>query len=225
MFLKEIVGPAGKELNELIGTVDIPICKVQTTGCERWFTLKKPESGNEKGTIKLALSFGSNRDIQIVTKEHKILLKQCLFDELEVSKDAPYRCIGKFCAQADNLLTQHAVQGGMSLIDTIFVKWDVFCEVHSKYCLSFVAFIELLEMLTLPIQNKQNVSDENLQMFWKKLIALLPTAFCWMRSVCKTVTQEKSEHTILSNILSFLAKVECLEPPKDMELFPKQLYG
>jgi BAI1-associated protein 3 len=223
-FLKEVVGPSGQEVNELMGSIDIPISKVQATGCDQWFTLIKSENGKEKGTIKLALSFGSNRDIQVVTKEHRTLVKQFLIYELEVSNVGPYECIGNLCAPATNLLTQHAVQGGMSLIDMTFVKWDVFCEAHSNYHLSFVVFNELLDVLTVPIQNQENVSDANLRMFWETLVVLLSTTFRCLHKLHKLGTKGKSELRVLSSILDFLAKVKILEPPKDMEWFPKQLY-
>jgi hypothetical protein len=218
-FLKEVVGPSGKEVNELIGSVDIHLSTVPAMGNKQWYTLEKLDTTKPLGEVHIGLSFGSLRNSKAAEKEHRVLVNQFLLEQLEVSKVGEYQCTGNFCAQAINLLTQHAVQGDLSAECAAFIRWSVFCEVHNSHRLSFSAFNELLEVLTPHVKSTTGDHEENRTMFWTTLINLTVTVFDWL----KEFQCDKEHLEILKHMLEFLAKIDKMDPPID--LFPKNLYG
>jgi hypothetical protein len=222
-FLKEIVGPTDKEVNELIGSVDIHLNKVPAKGNKQWYTLEKPDKDKQLGEVHIGLSFGSSRNPEAAKKEHRVLVKQFLLEQLEVSKAGDYQCVGKLCAQATNLLIQHAVQGGLTEACTAFIRWSVFCEVHTNHQLSFGAFNELLDVLTPYVKSKNGEHEERRSVFWATLPTLTATVFDWLKKSQTSGLGNQEELDPLEHMLEFLAKIDNLVIPID--LFPKDLYG
>jgi hypothetical protein len=207
-FLEEIIiETSDEQSNGLIGTVDIPLAKVPLRGNQQWYALENVDKKKQVGEVHIGLSFGSFRYPVTVRKEHRVLLKQFLLDQLEATKAKKYEWNGEFCAPAANLLAQHAVQGGLSELCIAFIRWSVFCEVHDSHRLSFVAFNALLEVLIPHVKSKNKGYEEIQAKFWRELTNLTVAVFEWlMKFQIKTPgDQDPKELEILGHMLKFLA--------------------
>lgn len=189
-----------------------------------WFSLDKKNKVKHQGLIKIRLSFSADKNCKVAVQEHKHLLRVLLLHELDTSKVAPYWWSGKFSVQAEAIITQHATQSGLSANDRALAQWSAFTTIHANHALSFKLFGTLLEKLERHVKSADLSSDE-VKMFWEGVRKLLPSCFSIIRNIRKKTVSDKNAMKILNEVLAILSFVDALRPPKDFDLFPRNVYG
>lgn len=189
-----------------------------------WFSLDKKNKPKHQGLIKLRLSFSAEKNTKVAVQEHKHLLRILLLHELESSKVAPYWWSGKFSEQGEAVIAQHCAQSGLSPNIRALGQWSAFASIHSNHALSFKLFENLLEKL-LRFLNAPETHIEDKKLFWEGVKKLMPSCYSAIRNIRKKTSSDKNAIKILGEVLSILSIIGTLSPPKDVELFPKNIYG
>lgn len=189
-----------------------------------WFTLDKKNKLKHQGLIKLRLSFSTEKNSKVAIQEHKHLLRILLLHELESSKVAPYWWCGKFSEQGEAVIGQHSTQSGITPIVRALAQWSAYTTIHSNHSLAFKLFENLLEKLQRYLTSADAHNDD-LKLFWEGAKKLLPSCFSIIRNIRKKTSSDKSSVKILSEVLSILSSLGQLQPPHDIDLFPKNVYG
>lgn len=189
-----------------------------------WFNLDKKNKPKHQGLIKLRLSFSAEKNCKVAVNEHKHLLRLLLLHELESSRVAPYWWSGKFSDQGEAVIAQHAAQSGISANTRAIAQWSAYTTIHSNHALSFKLFEALLEKLIRFI-NLSETHLEDKKQFWEGVKKLLPSCFSVIRNIRKKTSTDKNCIKMLNEVLSILSTIGILSPPKDADLFPKNIYG
>lgn len=226
-LMKEIAvtASAGKHDNEFVGCSKVPLKTIPAAGLTMWYNLDKKGKTRTQGTIKVRLNFGSEKNDQVASQEHRHLLKILLYHELESSKVAHYWWSGKFSALAETIITQHQAQSGLTEVDVAFAQWAVYSEVHQQHPLAFELFESIIDVLIRPIQTRNVSHEEELSIFWESTKRLLPSCFGIVRKIRKKLAGDSNALKHLTKALNIISKVALLEPPELFELFPEQFYG
>lgn len=226
-LMKEIAQTAssGKHDNEFVGSAKVPLKTIPAAGLTMWYSLEKKGKAKTQGTIKVRLNFGSEKNDQVASQEHRHLLKIMLYHELESSQVAHYWWSGKFNYLAEFIITQHQAQSGLTEVDVAFAQWAVFTEIHQNHPLAFELFERILDVLIRSIQTKNVSHDEELSIFWDSTKRILPSCFGVVRKLRKKIAGDSNALKHLTKALSIISKVALLETPDNFELFPEQLYG
>lgn len=201
------------------------VCVRQTitpTGVVTWQSLDK--KGKKQGTIRLRLSFSAEKNCKVAIQEHKNLLRILLLHELESSKVAPYWWSGKFCDQGDAVVSQHSAQSGINPNSRVLAQWSAYTTIHSNHQLSFKLFENILERL-LKTLNMPEAHIEDKIMFWEGVKKLLPSCFSIIRNIRKKTSSDKNDVKMVRDVLAILSIIDTQTPPKEIELFPKNVYG
>ncbi|CAH0392053.1 unnamed protein product [Bemisia tabaci] len=87
-LMKEIAVTAstGKHDNELIGATQMPLKRVPADGQTVWCSLEKKSKVKRKGTVKLKMAFGSEKNTQVAAQEHRHILRLLLLHHIQTSK-------------------------------------------------------------------------------------------------------------------------------------------
>lgn len=189
-----------------------------------WFSLDKKNKPKHQGLIKLRLSFSAEKNTKVAVQEHKHLLRVLLLHELESSKVAPYWWSGKFSDQGEAVIAQHSAQSGISANVRALAQWSAYTTIHSNHALAFKLFVSLLEKL-LRFLNSPETHVEDQKMFWEGVKKLLPSCFSVIRNIRKKTSSDKNSIKMLNEVLSILSIIGTVSVPKDVELFPKNVYG
>lgn len=189
-----------------------------------WFNLDKKNKPKHQGLIKLRLSFSAEKNCKVAVNEHKHLLRVLLLHELESSRVAPYWWSGKFTEQAEAVIAQHAAQSGINTNTRAIAQWSAYTTIHSNHALSFKLFEILLEKL-LRFLNSPDMHVEDKKLFWEGVKKLLPSCFSVIRNIRKKTSSDKNAIKMLNEVLNILSIISTLSPPKDIELFSKNIYG
>lgn len=188
-----------------------------------WFNLDKNKKA-KRGLIKLRLSFSAEKNCKVAVNEHKHLLRLLLLHELESSRVAPYWWSGKFSEQGEAVIAQHAAQSGISVNTRAIAQWSAYTTIHSNHALSFKLFEILLEKL-LRFLNSPETHIEDKRLFWEGVKKLLPSCFSVIRNIRKKTSSDKNNMKMLNEVLNILSILGTLSPPKDADLFSKNVYG
>ncbi|CAH1131281.1 unnamed protein product [Ceutorhynchus assimilis] len=223
-LVKEIAVTAatGQHENELIGVAKIPLSTIPASGMTMWYTLDKKNKVTRRGVLKVRISFSSGKNNQVAGQEHRHMRRIILLHELEVSKVAPYWWCENFTPQADQLLTQHVAQSGLTQTEVALCSYSVYAGIHQKHPLSFGLFSKLLEKLLKPLQT-EIINEEDLKLFWEATRKLLPSCLSIIRKIRKKTTNEKTIMKQVMEVLKILNYIITLGPT-DIDLFPSNLY-
>lgn len=189
-----------------------------------WFSLEKKGKPKHQGLIKLRLSFSAEKNSKVAVQEHKHLLRVLLLHELEASKVAPYWWCGKYSDQAEAVIAQHSAQSGIGPNVRALAQWSAYTTIHANHSLAFKLFENLLEKMMRSL-NSPETGAEEMKMFWEGAKKLLPSCFSVIRNIRKKTSSDKNCMKMLNEVLSIISIIASLQPPKDMELFPKSIYG
>lgn len=189
-----------------------------------WFSLDKKNKPKHQGLIKLRLSFSAEKNSKVAIQEHKHLLRILLLHELETSKVAPYWWSGKFSDQGEAVIAQHSAQSGITPNVRALAQWSAYTTIHANHPLAFKLFENLLEKLQKHI-NSPDISTDDVKLFWEGARKLLPSCFSVIRNIRKKTSSDKNSIKILSEVLSVVQSIALLKIPKDIDLFPKNIYG
>lgn len=109
----------------------------------------------KRGELHLMLQVStSDQEHSQLLDHHKRLLKIFLTHELLAQKSAPYEWRDEFCLETLQILTQHAVQGRMSRLETAASRWQVYCMTHAILPLDYRVFTPILEKIRMYIHTK-----------------------------------------------------------------------
>ncbi|XP_060523502.1 protein unc-13 homolog 4B [Cylas formicarius] len=224
-LVKEIAVTAttGQHENELIGRARIPLKTIPASGMTMWYSIDKKNKLSKQGVLKVRISFSSGKNNQVAEQEHRHIRRIVLLHELEVSEVAPYWWCGSFSPQAQQLLTQHIAQSGLSPIEVDLCSYSVYAGVHQSHPLSFSLFSKILEKLVKPMQTS-SMLEEDVKLFWEATKKLLPSCFNVIRKIRKKSPSEKAVMKQVVEVLKILSYIRSLEPPENFELFPSALF-
>lgn len=172
--------------------------------------------------VTLALSAEKNK--QVAIQEHKHLLKLLLMHELESSQVANYWWAGKFSANAEAIRLQHSVQSGLSGFECALCQWSVYTTIHEDHPLSFSLFNSILDVV-IPVLKCHLNESESMKTFWEGVRRVLPSCFSILRKLRAKNVSDKQIVKTLCEVLDILAKINTMEQPKSIELFPQNVYG
>lgn len=189
-----------------------------------WFNLDKKNKAKRQGLIRIRLAFSAEKNGKVAAQEHRHLLRILLMHELDTSKVAPYWWSGKFSAQGEAVIAQHSAQSGLTPLDRSLTQWSVYTNIHSEHPLAFTLFENLLDKLIKPLQTNALSVDE-IKAFWDGTRKLLPSCFSVIRKMRKKTAGDKSCVKVLAEVLTIISKIELLEPPEEVDLFPRNIYG
>lgn len=102
-----------------------------------------------------------------------------------------YWWCGNFSPQANQLLTQHIAQSGLTQTEVALCSYSVYAGIHQRHPLSFALFSKLLDQLLKPLQT-EIVPEEDMKLFWDATRKLLPSCFSIIRKIRKKTTNEKT---------------------------------
>lgn len=102
-----------------------------------------------------------------------------------------YWWCGNFSPQANQLLTQHIAQSGLTQTEVALCSYSVYAGIHQKHPLNFALFSKLLDQLLKPLQT-EIVPEEDMKLFWDATRKLLPSCFSIIRKIRKKTTTEKT---------------------------------
>lgn len=173
--------------------------------------------------IKIRLEFSADKNNKVAAQEHLHLLRILLMHELELSRVAPYWWSGKFTAQGEAIIIQHAAQSGLTTLDRALTQWSAYTSIHVTHPLAFSLFESLLDKLIRFMQT--TLADDEIKMFWDGVKKLLPSCFSVIRKMRKRTAGDKNSVKILTEVLTIISRVGSLEPPEGTDLFPKNIYG
>lgn len=73
--------------------------------------------------------------------------------------------------------------------------------------------------------NAPETTVEDTKMFYEGIKKLLPSCFSVIRNIRKKTSSDKNAIKMLTEVLSIISIVATLSVPKDIDLFPKNVYG
>lgn len=186
--------------------------------------MEKKSKSKRQGLIKIRLEFSADKNSKVAAQEHLHLLRILLMHELESSRVAPYWWAGKFSAQGEAIIIQHAAQSGMNTLDRALTQWSAYTCIHITHPLSFSLFESLLDKLIRFLETSQ-LADDEIKMFWDGVKKLLPSCLSVIRKMRKRTAGDKNSVKVLTEVLSIISKIAVLEPPEGTDLFPRNVYG
>lgn len=189
------------------------------------YCLYKNDKPKLRGSITLQLSIGAGAAVKnfnnITHSDRKSLLRIILQHELKISKMASHCWLGQFSDLGDAIIAHsgHKINAQAHTL----AQWSEFTAFHTMHPLSFELFENLL-MVWLPFlkSHKTTVTPDEMDIFWDGVKKLLPSCFAAFRC-----SSQKSDidMEMITGSLSILSTINTLKPPKDIELFPKKIYG
>ncbi|XP_023298008.2 protein unc-13 homolog 4B isoform X1 [Lucilia cuprina] len=225
-LMKEIAMTAstGKHDNELIGRTAITLKSIPVSGTTVWYNLEKGNKTKSRGSVLVNLALSAEKDKRVAVQEHRHLLKLLLMHELESSQVANYWWAGKFSGNAEAIRLQHSVQSGLSSFECALSQWSVYTTIHEDHPLSFGLFNSILDVI-IPILKCHLNESEDIKTFWDGVRRLLPSCFSILRKLRAKNVSDKQIVKTLCEVLDILSKINTLERPKSIELFPHNVYG
>lgn len=211
-------------LQKPIKSIFILFQTIPSSGLVIWQGLDKKGKTKQQGTIRLRLSFSAEKNCKVAVQEHKHLLRILLMHELDSSKVAPYWWSGKFSEQGEAVVAQHSAQSGINPNSRILAQWSAFTTIHSNHQLSFKLFEILLDKLVRYL-NSPETHHEDKKLFWEGVRKLLPSCFSVIRNIRKKTSSDKNDIKMLNDVLSILSIIGSQPPYKEIDLFPKSVYG
>lgn len=225
-MVKEVVVKvsSGKQSEELIGSIKIPLKLIPASGFVDWFQLSKKGKRDSQGKLELQISFSSKKSYEVASQEYRKLLRIFLTRELQLSNVMPYEwSLGNFSAAAKAILTQHQAQSEITAIDEAFAQYSIFSEVHEQHKLSFELFDGILDIIIRPILNQNLDHVDVIPVFWVSTKRLLASCFKYVTNI-HNKTPTSLTFANLSNAVHIISKVEMLTPPDSMDLFSGNSY-
>lgn len=171
--------------------------------------------------------FSAEKNKEVATQEHTHLLRILLSYDLETTKAPTYGWCGKFSEPALAIVTQHCAQSGITQNLQKLAQWSAYTTVHLNYPLAFQVFDSLLDQIKAFLFDAPAVEllAEQSKLFWDGAKKLLPSCFSIIRNINKKMSSDKDPLKMLKEVLSILSKLVALQPPSDIDLFPKKMYG
>ena len=143
------------------------ICQLQdipSSGVEKWYSLQKPEANTKKqkrrGDIRISMSLSTEKDQNFVPQEYRHLLKILFTYELHNCQAEAFTWNGTFSRDSVTILSQHAVQGNLTVTDTALARWLVYAHTHNDLPLDYRVFVPVLEQLKTAMVNNQFCQDD-----------------------------------------------------------------
>ncbi|KAJ9590096.1 hypothetical protein L9F63_016775 [Diploptera punctata] len=221
ILMKEVAS-SGKQNNDLIGIVNVPLNSVPTSGKSMWCMLQKNGKLKKQGQIKVNLSFVFEKDVEAAFEEHKHLLYVILMHEVQLIKEGSSEWSGEFSNLSEVILTHHRVQSGLTSVSVTLAQWIEYINVHILHPLAFSVFIPLLETLAKALQ-EELLTDEQVKIFWDAAKKLITSCIISIKKLqIETSFSNTSDQS--SQILSILSILTTLESPKGVDLFPIIVY-
>lgn len=153
------------------------------------------------------MKFSTEKNKKVAMQEHRHLLKQFLFHDLNVSKWA-----GKFIVEGDKILELHATESGLTSTDEALVRWSIFTESLIQPHLPYSLFDSLIDELMKPVQPKEIPNDKESNLFWEGAKRILRSCYDKVDKI-QNAADDKNSMKTLKAILSIISKIVMLEPP------------
>jgi len=93
-------------------------------GRDEWVELNK-----KKRKVRLHLSLGSAKDVQVALKEHRQLVRVVVRHELQKAT-SPFAWDGAFSDAAEQIFAQHRAYSSLSEVHAQLARWVGLCDHH-----------------------------------------------------------------------------------------------
>lgn len=155
---------------------------------------------------------------------HKQILQILLLRELNFDQYVPYSWTGMFSKASEAIITQHAIQNGITTTKETFVKWLAFTTIQNDYYPSFKCF-EILLGTICPIIEQNGANQNELSMFWDGAKNILPYCISIIRDIRMLDITDAKSLQILNEALSIVSIIGTLKPSIEFESFLRNIYG
>ncbi|CAG7787159.1 unnamed protein product [Allacma fusca] len=161
---------AGKQRNQFLASLQIPIKDIPAEGYEKWFYLDS--TNNRKGEIFVRMIVGAKKNKQVIVKEYRHVMYLIMACELAEREDRQYSWDGEFSPHAQFVLNQLKLQGGLLPCDVVLAQWQVYTRVHCEVPLDTKLFPRLLNKILEHLEHEDFGSNE-IELFWRSCEILL----------------------------------------------------
>lgn len=125
---------------------------------DTWVQLKRDQK-KVRGEVHVLLALGSSRDVQVACKEHRLLARVMVRNQLQKVESA-FAWDGTLSDTAEQILTQHRAHTGISETHALLARWAGHCDHHDDSPFNFNVLEEMLNEL-LALQAKEDKSFED----------------------------------------------------------------
>ncbi|KAF7274520.1 hypothetical protein GWI33_012825 [Rhynchophorus ferrugineus] len=188
---------------KLFGKAVIPYKKLHSSSSVTWFKI----TTTKEYVIQVGITLNYKEPEDTSFDYHKYLRKKLLQHDLSLSEIVPYWWCQMTHSDAEQILREHAVQNGLSQTSVDLCSFLAYAEVHHTTPLNFTVFSRLIQNLVEPIQN-QDLTDEDLEMFWKAVQSLVPSLFSIIKTSRVTVWSQNMIIKQFSEVLKILKVIK-----------------
>ncbi|XP_076251067.1 protein unc-13 homolog 4B-like isoform X5 [Rhynchophorus ferrugineus] len=188
---------------KLFGKAVIPYKKLHSSSSVTWFKI----TTTKEYVIQVGITLNYKEPEDTSFDYHKYLRKKLLQHDLSLSEIVPYWWCQMTHSDAEQILQEHAVQNGLSQTSVDLCSFLAYAEVHHTTPLNFTVFSRLIQNLVEPIQN-QDLTDEELEMFWKAMQSLVPSLFSIIKTSRVTVWSQNMIIKQFSEVLKILKVIK-----------------
>jgi BAI1-associated protein 3 len=184
-------------VDDFLGTVDIPLIEIPSTGLDRWYELRgRSLKSKVQGQVHLQLNLATREDRGIFeenelieTRQHRDLMKVFFDFEYSKAKETGIQWSGELSNAAKTILHQHAIQGDITDTQQAICWW---LAVSHEFCHKVVDSQLLIKSLSdLDSQWQQTTS------LYREDEEALSDSFDHCISYCLKVVQLKT--SLVSN--------------------------
>ncbi|CAF0890091.1 unnamed protein product [Rotaria sordida] len=142
-------------VDDFLGSVNLKINEIPSTGIDKWFSLEgRSENSKVRGQIHIRANLTTREDRGISEednwtdiKEHVELLQIFIDHELKKFKGETTQWTGELSRDAETILHQHAIQGGITDIQQSMCRWIAYSKKHSEHILAHKLLLSVTEQL------------------------------------------------------------------------------
>ncbi|ODN06604.1 Protein unc-13 D, partial [Orchesella cincta] len=163
ILVKELVN--ARSMQELIGSVRIPVSEISSETVEKWFRLKNHE---ERGEIYLRMALGYVKSKDTATEEFLQIIHFLLVHELDkdASLETPFYWDEHYAMWSKYILRQFKWQGGLKPKDIVLAKWRAYTTVNAIFPLNANMTCLLLDAV-LERMISGDYDSREIQRFWE----------------------------------------------------------
>ncbi|CAF4237191.1 unnamed protein product, partial [Rotaria sp. Silwood2] len=142
-------------VDDFLGSVNLKISEIPSTGIDKWFSLEgRSENSKVRGQIHIRANLTTREDRGLSEednwtdiKEHVELLQIFIDHELKKFKGETTEWTGELSRDAETILHQHAIQGGITDIQRSMCRWIAYSKKHSEHILTHKLLLSVTEQL------------------------------------------------------------------------------
>ncbi|CAF4554622.1 unnamed protein product [Rotaria sp. Silwood1] len=221
-------------VDDFLGSVNLKISEIPSTGIDKWFSLEgRNENSKVRGQIHIRANLTTREDRGISEednwtdiKEHVELLQIFIDHELKKFKEVENFYIsfsvikiegettewtGELSRDAETILHQHAIQGGITDIQRSMCRWIAYSKKHFEHILTHKLLLSVTEQLEQTWKPTSLSRDES-NMLKEAFILFINHCFKQLTKIRELFpATNKTAMERLEKILTILVKLHSIE--------------